>query len=278
MHARVMHDGQLNLATLTTPSDKKEEVAAAVVERLQDSPRQGQGGRSRRATITGDQGSAGADASAARRALEGHASFAGGVIDAGLDAARRRDDAAAARRRSRARAAPRSTTAPSPRTIWRSTLDADGAQLRKLVPDVKLRGKWNVDVERQRAGRQARRDACVAEPPAGRLDARRAAGDERAELRARSADGAMRARDRSGGGGRGRAARRRAARRQRRSGKGANGTIDLDELVAAGRRARRSTRTARSTLAGDVRVMPTSPSRDLSQLRALGRQRPRPAA
>lgn len=113
-------------------------------------------------------------------------------------------------------------------------LDADGAQLRKLAPDVKLRGRWQVELD---ANGPAEKLAIVvhAKPPAGTLDvdAQLATGGQRFGLDRLTWNATVAARgidpvaavvgtprgdlqlDASG------------------EGKGTNGNIDLKRLVAA---------------------------------------------
>ena len=156
-----MKDGQLNLATLAVPADKKEAVekqssqgytirlgkVIADVDARYDAPDQ---------TVH------------ALAKLEAHAKIGSdGKIEAGLDALDVQTE----------KPLRASLTGKGGATIDGSAIAAkavalniatDGAELRKLLPDVKLRGKWNVDVK---ADGPADKLAVsrVARPPAGRL-------------------------------------------------------------------------------------------------------------
>ncbi|HWE30521.1 MAG TPA: hypothetical protein VHB97_21085, partial [Polyangia bacterium] len=262
VHARVMRDGKLNLATLAKPSDKKEERE-----------KQSANGYKVRvgklwADVEARYDQPASDGNAARTVhgtahLEAHASVDDGKIDAGLETL----DVA--------------TTLPLRATLhgkggatidngriaahdFELALASDGRELRKLLPGVALRGRWNVDV---RANGPADRLAVnvVAKPPAGRLalDARLKTGDEivwSAAVDARGLDPAAAVAGAPHGDVRVAASGR---------GTGPHGTIDLKALVAsvAGTKI-----DAHGTLdtAGDAHLVANVASRDLSQLRAVG--------
>lgn len=149
-------------------------------------------------------------------------------------------------------------------------LDADGAQLRRLLPDVKLRGKWRVELD---ASGPAERLAVQlkARPPAGSLDVRAqlATGGAsfdldrltwRATVKARGIDPVAAVAgtphgdvqlDASG------------------EGQGTNGNVELKNLAAAVAGAHVDA-SGRFTLAGDGQVDATIAAKDLSQLKTLG--------
>ena len=257
VHARVLRDGKLNLATLAKPSPRRSRRAAykirlgkvwAELEARYDQPaRDGKPAQ----TIAGTAH------------LEAHAQIDGGKVDAGLD------KLAVA------------TTQPLHADLTGKggvdvdngqvaahhvalALAADGRELRKLLPDVTLRGQWNVAVEANGPADQLA-VSVVARPPAGRLsvDAKLKTGAElawSATVDARGIDPAAAVAGAPHGDVRVDASGH---------GVGARGTIDLKGLVASVAGTRVDAHGTVDT-AGNGTVMANIASRDLSQLRAVG--------
>ncbi len=261
VHARVLGNGQLNLATLAKPSDKKEA----------DEKQSAQGWAIRLGKVSADV-DARYDLPDAGRIktihavakLQAHAKIDGDKIAAGLDALDVETSAPLRAKLSGKGGAKIDGDAIAAKDVV-ITVDTDGNELRKLLPDVKLRGKWNVKIE---ANGPADRLALslVARPPAGQLavDATLATTAPKiawsATVNARGIDPAAAVAGLPHGDVRVDASGR---------GKGPDGTIDLKGLVAhvAGANVE-----AHGTLdtAGGARIAANIASRDLSQLRALG--------
>ena len=149
-------------------------------------------------------------------------------------------------------------------------LVADGAQLRKLLPDVKLRGQWRVELDASGPAEQLA-VTVKAKPPAGSLDVHAqlaTAGPSvdldrltwKATVKARGIDPVAAVAgtphgdvqlDASG------------------QGEGASGKVELTSLVAAVAGAHVDAR-GRFTLAGDGQLDATIGAKDLSQLKTLG--------
>jgi translocation and assembly module TamB len=152
----------------------------------------------------------------------------------------------------------------------RLVLDTEGAQLRKLLPNVKLRGKWQVELDASGPAHQLA-VTVHARPPAGSLDvaAELATGGQSFDLDRLTWTATVKARgidpvaavagtphgdvrlDASG------------------EGKGTHGSVELASLVAAVAGAHVDAH-GRFTLAGNGQVDADVAARDLSQLRTLG--------
>lgn len=262
VHARVLRDGTLNLATLAKPSDKKEQrqkqSSSGYKVRLGKVWAELEGRYDRPAT---------ADSPAQRiygnAHLEAHATIANGKIDAGLDEL---DVATLLPLRAR-------LTAKGGVTIdngavaahgFELALTSEGRELRRLAPTVALRGRWNVELEANGPADKLALSV-VARPPAGRLalDAQLETGAALAwsgTIEARGIDPAAAVAGAPHGDVRVDASGR---------GQGAHGTIDLKALVASVAGTRVDAH-GRLDTAGDARIMANVASRDLSELRALG--------
>ena len=240
MHARVMKNGKLNLATLSKPSDKRKSNRSS--RRAATRFGSARCGRSwRRATIAGHRRRAGGDG-ARDRAARGAREHRQRQGRRGARQARVNTLAPLRAKLEGKGGATFDNGAVAARDVD-ITVDTEGRELRKLAPDVALRGRWRVEVKANGPADKLALSV-VATPPAGKLrvDAQLATNQKVDRLVGHG----ERARDRSGGGGRGRAARRRACRCQR-----ARQRAERDDRsqgpgrVGGGHQA--STRTARST-------------------------------
>ncbi|MDB4971333.1 MAG: hypothetical protein JWN44_7022 [Myxococcales bacterium] len=166
VHARVMKDGQLNLATLAKPSDKREDEqkksqsgykirlgkVLADLEARYDQP--ARGGRP-------------AQHVHAEAHLDAHALIDGGKIEAGLNELALRT-MLPLRAELHGKGGVKMDNGAIAADKLELTLATDGAELRKLLPDVKLRGKWNVAVKANGPA-DTLAVSLVAQPPAGKL-------------------------------------------------------------------------------------------------------------
>ena len=263
VHARVLRDGKLNLSELAKPSNKKEEQEKksssgykirlgkvwAELEALYDQPA--------------------SDDHPPRRVhgtahLEAHAMIDGPKIDADIEKLNV-DTTLPLRAALTAKGGAHIEGSAIAARDVDVVVDADGRELRRLVPDVALRGRWRVEAK---ANGPADKLAVslVARPPAGRLgvDATLRTNEPAigwsGTVSARDIDPAAAVAGAPHGDVRVDASGR---------GKGPRGTIDLKGLVAsvAGTHV-----DAHGTLdtGGDARVMANIASRDLSKLRAVG--------
>lgn len=258
LHARPLRDGRLNLSTLAKPSNPSEQkqqsqssykirLGRVVADLDARVDRVGQPDRTIHGTVK----------------LDAHASIDGQVIDVGID-----ELAARASRPLVASVDVKGGAHVDHDAVSAHKLDvvatADGRELRKLTPDVALRGPFRVELRAD--GPADNLDVLLlAKPPAGRLavDATVRTGKTigwRATVDARGIDpgaavaGAPHGDVRLSARGRGQDAR---------------GTIDLESLVAAIAGTRVEARGTVDT-SGDANLMADVAARDLSTLRALG--------
>lgn len=273
VHARVMKNGKLNLATLARPSDQKEE----------DEKKASQGYAIRLGKVWAEL-EARYDAPATDEApartvhgtahLEAHATIDHGKIDAGLTKLAVETTLPLRVQLSGKGGATFDNGAIAAHEL-ELALSADGRELRKLVPDVALRGKWAVDVKANGPADKLALSV-VARPPAGRLalEAKVKTSAQEpgtppksaeeivwsATVNARGIDPAAAVAGAPHGDVRVDASGR---------GKGARGTIDLKALVASVAGTKIDAHGTADT-AGDAHILANVASRDLSQLRALG--------
>ena len=160
VHARVMKGGKLNLATLAMPSNKQE------AEEKQSSD----GYKIRLGKVIADL-EARYDAPDqhvhANATLEAHATIDDGKIDAGLDKLAV-DTLTPLRASLHGKGGATIDGSAIAAKNVDFVVDAAGSELRKLVPDVKLRGKWNVEIKADGPADKLALSV-VAKPPAGRL-------------------------------------------------------------------------------------------------------------
>ncbi|HXU71680.1 MAG TPA: translocation/assembly module TamB domain-containing protein [Polyangia bacterium] len=257
VHARVMRDGRLNLATLAKPSNPDE------AKKKQSSD----GYKIRLGKVIADleaRYDAPDQTVHATARIRAHALIDHGRIDAGLEQLEVQTLAplrAAVRGKGGATIDGSAIAAKGVDLV----VDTNGQELRKLAPAVKLRGRWTVEVK---ANGPADRLALsvVARPPAGRLAVDATLATTAPEIAWRGTVSARGIDPAAAIAGAPRGSVRLDASAH---GEGSRGTIDLKGLVAqiAGTKV-----DAHGTVdtAGNGTVLANVASRDLSQLRALG--------
>ena len=273
VHARVLHDGKLNLATLAKPKEQpakpKDPNAPSYKIRLGHVWLDLEARYDQPAAAGKPAQTAHADAH-----LEAHALVDGAKIDVGIDRLEAQT-LSPLRAVLAARGGAHFDDGAISAHELTLTVDTDGAELRKLVPSVKLRGKWSVALE---ANGPADKLAVslVARPPAGKLsvDAQLhsvaarpgqppASAEELGWSVVVDGDGIDPGAAVSG------APRGTVRLDATGHGRGANGVIDLKGLVASVAGTQLDAHGHFDT-AGDVNVMANIASRDLSKLRAVG--------